>query len=146
MVQPRQSVAQAFAGSDPIVAQPVRATRATPVVPSVRITPTTVPGTHLVQLGSFSSPQGARRAWGIYTHQDRSLKAYRMTIIPANVHGRNVWRVAAGGLVGRLAANNLCAGFKAHGGACFAYAAPLKAAPLPGAPRVVAGPQMARRR
>lgn len=103
-------------------------------------------GTHYVQLGSFSSQQGARRAWGIYTHQNHALTGYRMTITSAQVRGRTMWRVAAGGLGGRLAANGLCSSVKARGGACFAYAAPLKAAPAPGVPaRAPAGPVMARR-
>ena len=70
-----------------------------------------------------------------------------MTIMPATVRGKVVWRVAAGGLVGRSAANSLCAGFKSHGGACFAYAGPVKASPrAPAAPGVVASQRMARRR
>ncbi len=143
LVQPRTSVAQAFGSVEPVVAQPA-------AVQPVKVVRAKVAagGTHFVQLGAFSSLQGARRAWGIYTRQDRSLRAYRMTITPTNVRGKNVWRVAAGGLVGRMAANNLCAGFKTHGGTCFAYAAPRKFIPAaPGVPGVVAGgPQMARRR
>jgi hypothetical protein len=108
-------------------------------------------GSHFVQLGAFSSQQGARRAWGIFTRRDPGLAAYRMTITPATVKGKQVWRVAAGGLGGRMAANTLCSRLKASGGACFAYGPtthtiPAKASPAPGTPAVMAsGPQRARR-
>ncbi|MFM5907793.1 MAG: tetratricopeptide repeat protein [Novosphingobium sp.] len=103
-------------------------------------------GTHLVQLGSFSSQQGARRAWGIYTARNGALSNYRMNITPAVVRGKNVWRVAAAGLNGSGAANGLCSTVKKKGGACFAYAtAPRGKAPaVPG--REAAGPMMARKR
>ena len=90
----------------------------------VAVRPATVAkgGSHLVQLGSFSSPQGARRAWGIFTAKNPELKNYRMTITPAVVHGKNFWRVAAGGF-NNASAGGLCASVKKRGGACFAYAA-----------------------
>ena len=37
-------------------------------------------GSHLVQLGSFSSEQGARRAWNIYARQFPQLSAFDMVI------------------------------------------------------------------
>lgn len=137
----RQTVSQAFGVA---VAAATRTKRHS--VPTVALAlPTTVRGTHYVQLGAFSSQQGARRAWGIYTRHNAGLAAYRMTITPANVRGKAVWRVAAGGLVGKQAANNLCSSFKSRGGSCFAYVAP-SALPLPNAPvRGAVGPQMARR-
>lgn len=138
----RPSVAQAF-GIVPVVAH--AAARSSRVAVAVR--PAVGAGSHYVQLGSFSSPQGARRAWGIYTRHNHALTAYPMTITQASVRGQTVWRVAAGGLGGRRAANGLCSSVKALGGACFAYAVPVKASPAPGAPvRGPSGPQMARRR
>lgn len=86
-------------------------------------------GTHLVQLGSFSSVQGARRAWGIYTARNHALSAFRMAIIPATVNGKNYWRVAASG-IDRAGANSLCSSVKNHGGACLAYAASRAGAPM----------------
>ncbi len=96
-------------------------------------------GNHFVQLGAFSSAQGARRAWDIFTRRDPGLAAYRMTITPAVVHGKAVWRVAAGGLAGRGAATSLCSKVKSSGGACFAYAGSVKATPAPAAPQLVGG-------
>lgn len=101
-------------------------------------------GTHLVQLGSFSSEQGARRAWGIFTAKNPELRNYRMTITPAVVHGKNFWRVAAAGLNG-AGASGLCSTVKGRGGACFAYAA-TNPPPSNVPARGTAAPQMARRR
>ncbi len=120
---------------------------------------------HLVQLGSFFTSQGARRAWGIYAAQNPELKNYKMTITQAKVRGRNYFRVAAGGLNGK-GASGLCGTVKNRGGACFAYAlparsgnapvyaraakpaikAPAKAAAPAVAVRVAAGPASARKR
>ncbi len=111
--------------------------------------PTAMNGSHLVQLGSFSSAQGARRAWGIYTARNAKLSAYRMTITPAVVRGKHVWRVAAAGLSGSQAANGLCSSVKRGGGACFAYAAPAgrKSPAAPGSnQRDASGPALARKR
>ncbi|MCB2056756.1 MAG: tetratricopeptide repeat protein [Novosphingobium sp.] len=79
-------------------------------------------GTHMVQLGSFLSEQGARRAWGIYARQNPELKKFRMNISQATVRGRHYWRVAAAGLDGN-GASGLCSSVKGRGGACFAYTA-----------------------
>jgi hypothetical protein len=111
-----------------------------------RAMPVTANGTHMVQLGSFSSQQGARRAWGIYTARNASLSGYRMNITPAVVRGKNVWRVAAAGISGAGTAYGLCSSVKKRGGACFAYAAPSRGK-SPAAPgREVSGPMMARKR
>ena len=134
--------------SEPVILMP--AAKAVHVVAfSSKPRPTSAAGTHLVQLGSFSSPQGARRAWGIYTARNASLASYRMNIAPAVVRGKHVWRVAAAGLVGSKAAYGLCSRVKSGGGACFAYAAaPARHMPgvVPSQIRAVAGPQFARRR
>ena len=156
----RRTVASAFAAPAAVpVAAPARPARIVaaavtqrPRALHVATTVRPVAGGHYVQLGAFSSQQGARRAWGFYSHRNPGLAAYRMTITPATVNGKQVWRVAAGGLTGKLAANTLCSRLKSAGGACFAYAVPLrslppgKAAPLPAAPGLPAsGPQRARR-
>jgi tetratricopeptide (TPR) repeat protein len=104
-----------------------------------------VGGTHLVQLGSFSSEANARRAWRVLAARNPELRNYRMTITPAVVNGRNFWRVAAAGL-NAGGALRVCAGVKNHGGACFAYAA--TRAPAGAKPELAlagAGPAKARR-
>lgn len=75
---------------------------------------------HAVQLGSFSSEQGARRAWGYYAGRNPELRNFKMSIAPATVRGKKFWRVAAVGLDGN-GAGGLCSKLKSRGGVCFAY-------------------------
>lgn len=126
------TVAQAFGASAP---KPVRAV----AVRAAR--PAASNGTHLVQLGSFSSAQGARRAWGIYAAKNPNLRSHGMVITPAVVRGKNYWRVAAAGFDSG-SARGMCSSVKNRGGVCFAYAAP-RGVPAP--QRGISGPQMARR-
>ncbi len=103
-------------------------------------------GSHLVQLGSFSSPQGARRGWGVLAARNPNLREYRMVITPAVVNGRNYWRVAAAGFSSGSALG-MCSSVKNRGGVCFAYASNrAPAGALPNGTQGVSGPQMARRR
>lgn len=96
-------------------------------------------GSHLVQLGSFASEQGARRAWGIYVKNHLELAGHEMVISQAVVKGRNFWRVAAAGF-GRADSSSVCGKVKARGQGCIAYA---EGRPLPGA--IDSGVRMARR-
>jgi Flp pilus assembly protein TadD len=75
---------------------------------------------HAIQLGSFSSEQGARRAWGYYAKRNPELRNFKMKITPATVRGKSFWRVAATGLDGN-GAGGLCSKVKSRGGVCFAY-------------------------
>ena len=86
-------------------------------------------GTHLVQLGSFSSEQGARRAWGIYTRRYAELRDHQMVISEAIVRGKHYWRVSAAGY-GLASSRSMCGRVKSSGEGCFAYA---EGHPLPGA-------------
>lgn len=115
---------QANVVSQPVIQPlPARASRvaAAPAAPQPAAPQAVAKGTHLVQLGSFSSEANARRAWGIFTARNPELRGFRMTITPAVVRGKNYWRVAAAGLDGSSALR-LCSGVKNRGGACFAYA------------------------
>lgn len=108
---------------------------------------------HAVQLGSFSSEQGARRAWGYYAKRNPELRNFKMTITPATVRGKKFWRVAATGLDGR-GAGGLCSKVKSRGGVCFAYSTIGRPANAPAyaakarskAPAQVAGPVKARKK
>jgi hypothetical protein len=103
-------------------------------------------GNHAVQLGSFSSQQGARRAWGIFAARNPTLKSYHMVITPAVVRGQNFWRVAAAGFDGG-SARSMCSTVKRRGGVFFADATAPARAVNPAAPgRSAAGPAFARRR
>lgn len=86
-------------------------------------------GTHLIQLGSFASEQGARRAWGIYAKRFPALSAHQMVISQAVVGGKRYWRVSAAGF-GMASSQAMCGRVKSSGQGCFAYA---EGRPLPGA-------------
>jgi len=76
---------------------------------------------HVVQLGSFRTMEGAKRAWGIYQRRDPGLRDHTMRITEAQVQGQRYFRVAAVGF-DRGAAQTLCSTVKQRGGACLAYA------------------------
>lgn len=96
-------------------------------------------GTHLVQLGSFSSEAGAKRAWGIYVKKYPELSGHQMVVSEAVVRGKRYWRVSAAGF-GKSTASSMCSRVKSAGAGCFAYA---EGRPLPGA--VDTGVRLARR-
>lgn len=89
----------------------------------------TANGTHLVQLGSFFSEQGARRAWGVYASRNPALDGHQMKISQAVVRGKRYWRVSAAGF-DKAEARSLCARVKDNGQGCIPYATDK---PLPGA-------------
>lgn len=125
-----------FAQSPAVQAAPLRH-GAKPMPASARLQRSE--GSHLVQLGSFLSEQGARRAWGVYVKQNPELAAHKMVINQAVVNGKTYWRVAAGGF-GKADSSAMCGKVRARGAGCFAYAA---SRPLPG--QVDSGIRMARR-
>lgn len=87
-------------------------------------------GSHLVQLGSFSSEQGARRAWGIYVARYPELAGHGMVITEAVVRGKRYFRVSAAGF-DRMASRAMCNAIDARGGeGCISWAINT---PLPGA-------------
>lgn len=86
-------------------------------------------GASLIQLGSFSSEAGARRAWGIYAARFPELANYQMVITEAKVRGKTYFRVSAGGFQ-MAEANSMCGKVKAKGQGCIAWA---DGSPLPGA-------------
>lgn len=79
------------------------------------------PGRHLVQLGSFTTKEGAQRAWGIYQKRDPRLRDHALRITEAQVNGRRYFRVAAEGFDKALA-QTICSTAKQGGGGCLAYA------------------------
>jgi hypothetical protein len=97
-------------------------------------------GTHLIQLGSFSSDAAARRAWTIYVSRHPALAQHEMVITEAVVRGRRYWRVSAGGF-DVASSRSMCRTVNASSSdGCIAWAA---ASPLPGA--VDTGVRFARR-
>jgi len=143
---PASNFQAAFSNAAPVAQDAARFVRAPAVQPApTRGNPAAVrtaaqsDGTHLVQLGSFSSEQGARRAWGIYVGKYPELAGHDMVITEAVVRGKRYWRVSAAGF-GRTTSTAMCGRVKATGNGCFAYA---EGRPLPGA--VDTGVRLARR-
>jgi hypothetical protein len=92
-----------------------------------------------VQLGSYSSLEGAKRAWDIYVARNPALEDHKMRITEADVRGKRFFRVAAEGF-DHGSAQSLCASVRERGGGCFAYA---EKRALPGAlPRKAKAGQM----
>lgn len=86
-------------------------------------------GSHLVQLGSFSTRDNAQRAWSIYQKRYPQLSGRDLVVTEAKVRGKTYYRVAAAGF-GAAEARSMCGTVKASGKGCFAYA---ESRPLPGA-------------
>lgn len=133
------SPAAAAAASTPTSRSAAASRQQTLAIPGA-IERTAADGTHLVQLGSFSSEQGARRAWGIYISRYPELANHEMVITEAVVNGRRYYRVSAGGF-DRSTSRAMCNRVRAaRGDGCISWAA---ASPLPGA--VDNGIRLARR-
>jgi Flp pilus assembly protein TadD len=96
-------------------------------------------GTHLIQLGSFASEAGARKAWNIYTRKYPELSGHQLVISEAVVRGKHYWRVSAAGY-DRAGSSSMCGKVRSGGSGCFAYA---EGRPLPGA--IDTGIRLARR-
>ncbi|WBY17506.1 SPOR domain-containing protein [Erythrobacteraceae bacterium WH01K] len=84
---------------------------------------------HLVQLGSFNSEAGAKRAWGIYAQRYSQLSDHQMVITKARVRGKIYYRVSAAGF-DNAGARSMCSSVKSNGQGCITWA---RNAPLPGA-------------
>ncbi|WP_395390803.1 tetratricopeptide repeat protein [Novosphingobium sp. BL-8A] len=79
------------------------------------------PATHLVQLGSFRTMDGAKRAWVLFQTKNPKLKDHALRITEAQVNGQRYYRVAALGF-DRDSAESLCTSVRKGGAACLAYA------------------------
>ncbi|QJB68367.1 SPOR domain-containing protein [Parasphingorhabdus halotolerans] len=92
-----------------------------PVMQQVAFTPkpqAVSSGTHLVQLGAYSSAEGAKRAWGILSSQNADLVAFKYASSRVTVKGKTLYRLAAMGFGNAQTAEAMCAGIKAKGGNC----------------------------
>lgn len=122
----------AFASRPVVQRAPARYGAVTPKSEAERIASRTAKlgnGNHLIQLGSFLSEQGARRAWGVYAKKYPELSNYDMVITEAKIRGKHYYRVSAGGFAS-AGANSMCSTMKARGQGCFKWA---QGKPLPGA-------------
>lgn len=131
-VAPSAVAAPALAAPQQVVSyavvQPVRGAR-TAHNSSRPSAPAATRGSHVVQLGSFSSNDGAQRAWRHFTARNRGLAGYHSQITQVAVNGRQFWRVQAVGFTGLASARQLCQSVKAKGGVCFVMADPAMVSP-----------------
>jgi Flp pilus assembly protein TadD len=116
---PRRLIERAFDGSLARMQKPQVKKAAVKVAP-VKQAVTGQSGSHLVQLGSFSTMDGAKRAWAIFQKRDPSLRGHALRITEADVNGRRYYRVAAEGFA-RGVAQSMCSTVKGRGGECLAY-------------------------
>lgn len=75
-------------------------------------------GRYVVQLGSFTSRQGAQQALREYRRTMPQLLAYRMVTARAEVDSKAYWRVVAEGFTGEQIASTACDAVKSSGGTC----------------------------
>lgn len=80
-------------------------------------------GTHLVQLGSFTSRARAEKAWNIYLARNPELRDFERVITPAIVRGKQYYRVQAAGF-DRSGAKSMCGAIAKNGEGCLAFADP----------------------
>jgi Flp pilus assembly protein TadD len=109
---------------------------------SGKAAPTVAAGTHVVQLGSFTTEAGAHRAWNIFVARDPSLKGRELRITQATVNGRRYFRVAAAGFQA-AEARSKCSSLRGRGSDCLALAE--RAMPRSSVPNKALAPMLARR-
>jgi Flp pilus assembly protein TadD len=80
-------------------------------------------GSHVIQLGSFTSRARAEKAWSIYLARNPELDQFERVITPAKVRGKLYYRVQAAGF-DRAGAKSMCSTVKRNGEGCLAYADP----------------------
>lgn len=107
--------------SQPAIAAPARLQLAsvTPA-PGVALKPSGngITGTHLVQIGAFSSPQNAAKAWDIYRRRYPTLKRFESASGRITVKGTTLYRLAAMGFDDAASARSLCSSLRSEGGKC----------------------------
>lgn len=84
-------------------------------------------GSHVVQLGAYSSAAGANRAWDMLRDRYAVLSGFSVAMSTVTVEGRVLTRVAAAGFDSRKDAIALCQDIKAKGGDCLVKVNPASA-------------------
>jgi Flp pilus assembly protein TadD len=98
--------------------------------PVVQALPTPVEhGSHVVQLGSFASADGAQRAWRHFAARHPGLGNFHSQFTEVTVKGHKFWRVQAAGFGGFAAARQMCQSVKVNGGVCLVMAEPRGVSP-----------------
>ncbi len=76
-------------------------------------------GSHLVQLGAFSSAASAQAAWNKYAKRYRALNGFASASSTVTVNGKKLVRLAAMGFGDAASARATCKMIKSQGGDCF---------------------------
>lgn len=106
-----------------------RAVAASPAAPAAAsaFKPTSG-GAFAVQLGVFSSPANANRAWAGYSARHKDLAGFAKAAVATSVGGRTLHRLTANGFADEKSARAMCAKVRSGGGECIiARATPAKA-------------------
>ncbi len=82
------------------------------------VAPKAVTGTHVVQLGAFSSAAAAERAWSQYSKRFGVLNGFASASSKVTVNGKTLIRLAASGFGNQATANSACQQIKSMGGVC----------------------------
>ncbi len=77
-----------------------------------------VSGTHLVQLGAYSTPSNAKSAWGKLQSKYGVLQGFNSASSSVTVNGKKLTRLAASGFGNKASADAACRAIKAKGGDC----------------------------
>lgn len=119
---PAKSAVAAVAAPKPAkapvaAAKPVKPVKLALAEDAPKTAPARAGGTHLVQLGAFSTAAGAQEAWAKY-QKKFGLQSYSSASSTATVGGRKLIRLAAAGFDNAKDANAVCRLIKAKGGDC----------------------------
>ena len=88
------------------------------VEPQRSATRASISGTHLVQVGAFSSTASAKRAWHKLTNRHSVLTGFSTASSTVKVNGKTLIRLAAAGFGNKQSAVAVCNSIKANGGSC----------------------------
>ncbi len=89
-----------------------------PVKLALADVPAKVAGTHVVQLGAFSSRAAADKAWSKYSKRYGVLQGFAPASSSVTVNGKALVRLAASGFGNATTANAACKQIKSLGGVC----------------------------
>ncbi len=81
--------------------------------------PVAISGSHLVQLGAFSSTVNAEAAWSKYAKRFGILHGFESVRSTVTVNGKKLIRLAAMGFGNAATAHAACSQIKVQGGTCF---------------------------
>jgi hypothetical protein len=80
--------------------------------------PSGVKGTHLVQLGAFTSAESAKSAWQKFNNRYSVLSGFSSASSSVVVNGKSYIRLAAMGFDSKQGADAVCNSIKSSGGSC----------------------------